>query len=147
MGVDMPMWILLAVGIGIIAVACVGILLSILLRNVRTAQGPTMLGKYPQGHWMSIGICIGIAMGSIPALVGLILDVPSSWVGVAPAIGLGCGIAIGLALERKHKDKVRPLTEQEQRSRTRFTLVGLGVASLLVLSVFVLGAIVLLVPR
>jgi hypothetical protein len=137
-------WILFAIVIGTLVVVGVGMLMFVLLGNVLTAQGPTMQGKYPQGHWMSIGMCIGIAMGSIPALVGLLFDDMSSWVGIAPAMGLGFGIAIGSALERKHKDELRPLTEEENRMRSRVVLVALG---MLVLSVFVLGGIVLLVPR
>lgn len=143
----MQAWILLAVSIGVIAVAGVAMLGFVLLRNVRTAQGPTMLGKYPQGHWLSIGMCIGIALGSIPALLGLVFDNMSLWAGIAPAMGLGSGIAIGSALERRHIDELRPLTKEEQRLRSRFALVGLGAVGLLVLTVFVLGGVVLFVPR
>lgn len=143
----MQSWILFAIIIGALVVVGVGMLMFVLLRNVRAAQGPTMQGKHPQGHWMSIGMCIGIAMGSIPVLVSLLFDDMSSWVGIAPAMGLGVGIAIGSALERKHKDELRPLTEEEQRGRFRLTLVGLGALALLVLSLFVLGGIVLFASR
>jgi hypothetical protein len=74
----MQTWVLFAIGIAVIVVLGIGMVVFVLLRNVRTAQGQTMHGKYPQGHWMSIGMCIGVAIGSIPALVGLFLDDMSS---------------------------------------------------------------------
>lgn len=92
-------------------------------------------------------MCIGIAMGSIPALVWLFLDDMSVWEGIAPAIGLGLGVAIGSALEHKHKDELRPLTEEGQRRRFRLTLVALVLLALPVLSLFVLGGTVLSSPR
>ena len=119
----------------------------VLLRNVRTAQGPALQGKYPQGHWMSIGMCIGIAIGCVPSLAGILFDEMSSFVAIGPAIGCGLGVAIGSALERKHKDELRPLTEEEQRVRFRMTLVALGAIALLVLSLVVLGGIVLFASR
>ena len=143
----MQTWILFVIIIGAIVVVGVGMMMFVLLRNVRTAQGPTMQGKYPQGHWMSVGMCIGIAMGSIPSLVGLVFDDMSSFVAIGPAIGCGIGVAIGSALEQKHKDELRPLTEEEQRVRFRVTVVALGALALLVLSLFVLGGMVLSVPR
>lgn len=143
----MQTWIQFAILIGALVVVGIGIVMFVLLRNVRTAQGPTMQGKYPQGHWMSIGMCIGIAIGCVPSLAGILFDEMSSFVAIGPAIGCGVGIAIGSALESKHKNEVRPLTEDEQRVRFRLTLVGLAALALLVLSVFVLGGIVLFAPR
>lgn len=142
----MQTWIQFATIIGALVVVGGGVVLVALVRNVRTAQGPAMAGKYPQGHWMSVGMCIGIALGSIPALVGLLFD-QVSFVAIGPAMGLGFGVAIGAALERKHKDELRPLTEQEQRGRFRLTLVGLGALALLVLSLFVLGGAILFASR
>ena len=143
----MQTWILFAISIAVIVIVGIGMVMFVLLRNVSAAQGPAMQGKYPQGHWMSIGMCIGVAIGAVPALVGILLDNMSSWAGIAPAIGLGLGIAIGSALERKHKDELRPMTEEEQRLRSRLVLAGLGALVLLVLSVFVLGGIALFVAR
>ncbi len=143
----MQTWTLFAFLIGALAVAGVGMVMFGLLRNVRTAQGPTMQGKYPEGHWMSIGLCIGIAIGCIPSLVGLLFDPMSSFVAIGPAIGCGFGVAIGSALERKHKDELRPLTEEEQRFRSRLTFLGLGALALLVLSLFVLGGALLFASR
>lgn len=142
----MQMWILFAVISGGLVVAGIGMVMFVLLRNVRTAQGPTMPGKYPQGHWMSIGMCIGIAMGSIPALFGILYDTMASFVGIGPAIGCGLGVAIGSALERKHKNELRPLTEREQQVRFRLRVFGLGALALLVLILFVLGGNVVFAP-
>ena len=141
----MQPWILYAIIIGALVVVGVGVV--VLTRNARTAQGPTRQGKYPQGHWMSVGMCIGIAIGCVPSLAGILFDPMSSCVGVGPAIGCGLGVAIGSALEQKHKDELRPLTEEEQRVRFRLTLIALGVLALLVLSLFVIGGMALSAPR
>lgn len=143
----MQTWALFAAIIGALVVIGVGVILFVLVRNMRTAQGPTMQGKYPQGHWMSIGMLIGISIGAIPSLAGIVFDDTSSFVALGPAMGCGLGVAIGTALERKHKDELRPLTEEEQRLRSRMTFVGLGLLALLVLSLFVLGGMVLFAPR
>ncbi len=137
----MQTWIMFAISVAVIVVVGIGMVMFVLQRNARTAQGPTMLGKYPQGHWMSIGMCIGIALGCIPSFVGLLFDPMAPFVGIGPAMGLGFGVAIGSALERRHKDELRPLTEEEQRRRFRLTRVGLGALALLVLSLFVLGGL------
>lgn len=143
----MQTWIQFATIIGALIVVGVGVVLVVLVRNVRTAQGPAMAGKYPQGHWMSVGMCIGIALGCIPSFVGLFFDQMAPFVGIGPAIGCGLGVAIGSALERKHKDELRPLTEEEQRERFRLTLIGLGALALLVLSLFVMGSILMVTSR
>jgi hypothetical protein len=143
----MQTWILFATITGALAVVGVGVVVVVWTRNARAAQGPTMQGKYPQGHWMSVGMCIGIALGCIPSFVGLFFDPMASFVAFGPAIGCGLGVAIGSALEQKHKDELRPLTEEEQRRRFRLTLVALVVLALLVLSLFVLGGMVLSSPR
>ncbi len=143
----METWILFSIGIVAIVVLGVVMVALVLLRNMRTAQGPAVQGKYPQGHWMSIGMCIGIALGCIPSFMGLLFDQMAPFVGIGPAIGCGLGVAIGSALEQRHKDELRPLTEAERQTRTRLTVIGLGALALLVLSLFVVGGIVLFTPR
>ncbi len=143
----MQTWIQFATITGALVLVGGGMLMFVLMRNVRTAQGPTKAGTYPQSHWMSVGMCIGIALGCVPSLAGILFDPMSSFVGIGPAIGCALGLAIGSALERKHKDELRPPTEQEQGVRFRLTLVGLGALALLVLSLFVLGGTVLFAPR
>lgn len=143
----MQTWILFAIIIGAVVVVGIGVVFVGLVRNARTAEGPSMAGKYPKGHWMSIGMCIGIALGCIPSLAGILFDEMSSFVAFGPAIGCALGVAIGSALEQKHKAELRPLTEEEQRRRFRLTLVALVVLALLVLSLFVLGGMGLFTPR
>ncbi len=96
---------------------------------------------------MSIGVCLGIALGCIPSMAGLLSDAMSPLVGIGPAIGLGLGLAIGSALEQRHKDELRPLTEGERRTRTRLTAIGLGALALLILGVFVVGGILSFAAR
>jgi hypothetical protein len=86
---------LFAIGIGALVVVAVGMIVLALLRNFRTAEGPTRHGKYPQGHWMNIGMCIGIAIGCVPSLAGILFDEMPSFVAIGPAIGCGIGVALG----------------------------------------------------
>ncbi len=143
----MQTWILFAVLVGTIVVVGAGLFLFLLLRNERMAQGPTPQGRYPRGHWMSIGMCLGIALGCIPSMAGLLSDAMSPFVGVGPAIGVALGFAIGTALEERHKDELRPLTEEERQTRARLTVIGLGALALLILSVVVLGGILMVASR
>lgn len=142
----MQIWILTVIGSASIVVLGIGMMVLVLLRNVRTAQGPTMHGKYPQGHWMSVGMCLGIALGCIPSFVGLLFDKMAPFVGIGPAIGCALGVAIGSALERKHKDELRPLTKEEEQVRFRMSVVGLTALALVVLILFALGGIALSTP-
>lgn len=137
----MQTWILLAAVIGSIVVVGIAAVAFVLLRNVRIAQGPAMLGKYPQGNWMSVGLCIGIAIGLIPSFLRIVFDQMASLVPFGPAMGIGLGVALGAALERKYKDELRPLTGEERATRSRLTLLALGVLALLVLSIAVVGAV------
>jgi heme/copper-type cytochrome/quinol oxidase subunit 2 len=66
----MQPWILFAIIIGALVVVGVGVVLFVLVRNVRAAQDPATQGKYPQGQWMGIGMLIGLALGFIPSLAG-----------------------------------------------------------------------------
>ena len=140
----MQTWILFAITIGALVVVGVGVILFVLVRNVRAAQDPATQGKYPQGHWMGIGMLIGLAIGSIPSLAGILFDEMSSFVAIGPAVGCTLGVAIGSALEQKHKKEIRPLTEAEQKMRN--WAIGAGML-LVFLGVLVLGGIVLLVSR
>jgi len=135
------MWILFAIVTASIIALGISMVVLILRRNVRTAQGATMQGKYPQGHWMGVGMCIGMALGLISSLAALRLDEMTAFIGIGPAIGVSIGVAIGSALEQKYKDKVRPLTEQEQKMRKWATLIGLVLAALGILAL--VGALML----
>ena len=143
----MQTWILLAIGIGVIVVASIGMVLLGLVRSARATRDPATQGKYPQGHWMSIGMLVGVLIGSVPAIISILMDRASWLVAMSPAMGLGIGVAIGSALEQRHKDELRPLTEEEKRMRSRVLLVALGTLALLVLSVSVLGGALLFASR
>ena len=131
----MQAWILLAMMIGALVVVGIGVVLFVLVRNVRLAQGPATAGKYPQGHWMGIGMAIGLPIGYFPSLLmGILTDNTTLFIALGPAIGCGLGVAIGSALEQRHKNKIRPLTEEEQKIRSWAVGIGLLLAFLGVLA-------------
>jgi len=130
----MPSWILFAIILGALVVVGASVVLFVFVRNVRSAQGPDMTGKYPQGYWMGIGMCIGMVLGLISSLVVLLFDEMTAFIGMGPAMGSGMGVAIGAALEQKYKDKIRPLTEQEKQTRRWATFIGLLLVGLGVLA-------------
>ena len=65
----MQTWILLAIMIGALVVVGSGAVLFVLVRYVRLAQGPAAAGKYPPGHWMGVGMAIGLPIGYLPSLL------------------------------------------------------------------------------
>ena len=81
--------------------------------------------KYPKGHWMGIGICIGPGIG-IPfgMIIGIFMGNIPIGIAIGAAMGVGIGLGIGAALEAKNKDKIRPLTEKEKRTRTIAAILG-----------------------
>ena len=85
--------------------------------------------KYPEGHFLAIGLALGIPFGLVFATT---LDNPGFI-----AIGLPFGLAIGLALEAKYKKegKIRPLTQEELKARKIWVIAGIV---LLFLGIFVL---------
>ena len=84
--------------------------------------------KYPEGHFLAIGIALGIPFGLVFATT---LDNPG-----LIGIGLPFGLAIGLALEAKYKKegKIRPLTREELKARKIWVIAGIV---LLFLGIFV----------
>jgi len=131
----MQAWILFAIMIGALVVVGIGVVLFVLVRNLRLAQGPATAGKYPQGHWMGIGMAIGLPIGYfLSLLMGVLTDNTTSFIALGPAIGCGLGVALGSALEQRHKNEVRPLTEKEQKIRSWAVGIGLLLAFLGVLA-------------
>ena len=105
-------WILITLFLGLLVFVGAGVLFFVLVRNARTVQGPTVAGKYPPGHWMGIGMAIGLPLGDFPALlVGILTDNTTTFIALGPALGCGLGVSLGAALEQRHKDEIRPLTE------------------------------------
>jgi hypothetical protein len=87
----MQMWILFAIFVVALVVAVISVVLLLLVRNARAAQGPATLAQYPQGHWLSVGMCIGIAIGLIPSLTGIFgsLGIAVANACSLPDVGLG----------------------------------------------------------
>ena len=82
--------------------------------------------KYPEGHFLGIGMAIGIAIFSG---VGIALSTSTGnpgLIGIGPAIGVSLGLAIGKSMEDKyHKEGlIRPLTEKEKIARKRGKIFG-----------------------
>ncbi|MBN2459618.1 hypothetical protein JXB28_05010 [Candidatus Woesearchaeota archaeon] len=76
--------------------------------------------KYPEGHFVAIGIALGLPFGmplaistGNPGLIGT---------------GIPIGLAIGLALEEKYKreGRIRHLTADEKSKRKKAFVAGIG---------------------
>ncbi len=84
--------------------------------------------KYPEGQWMSIGIAVGLVVGTA---IYFIVDILTGEFGnlffLGPSVGAGMGVAIGAGLEEnfKKKGQIRKLTPQEQKTRMRLVTLGL----------------------
>jgi hypothetical protein len=81
--------------------------------------------KYPKGHWMGVGIAVGLPVG---VALFFILDLLTGKFGdmffLGPGAGAAIGVSIGAALEKKHEGRIRELTPQEERSRRRMVAAG-----------------------
>lgn len=71
--------------------------------------------RYPKGHFMGIGIALGMPLG-IP--MWLATDNPG-----LIGSGLAVGVAIGAALEKKYNGNPREMTREEER-RQRIAIFG-----------------------
>jgi hypothetical protein len=88
--------------------------------------------KYPEGHFMGIGIAIGIAIFSgVGIAISNATDNPGL-IGLGPALGVAIGVAIGSAMEEKAKKegKIRPLTKQEKARQRKIGFIGLAIAAI-----------------
>ncbi len=87
--------------------------------------------KYPEGHFVSLWIAVGIAIFSGVGVSLAIATKNYGLLGVGPALGAAMGIAIGQSVEQKKKAEglIRPSTtrEQQQRKILIWTLILLGV--------------------
>lgn len=115
--------------IGIVILILIGVLAIILTREREKEYKKT--GKYPEGHFMGLGVAIGIGPG-------IAIGVAMNNVAIGIAIGAGMGIAVGSALEAKNKDKLRALTKKEKRMKKWMSIIGLVI---LLLGVAVLGVV------
>ena len=76
-----------------------------------------MTGKnqYREGHFMGIGMLIGIAIFMPFGFVIWVVTDNPGMIGIGPALGVAIGISIGTALEKKYNPNPRPLTIEEKR--------------------------------
>jgi hypothetical protein len=77
--------------------------------------------KYPKGHYISLGVAMGLPLG-IP--LWLVTENPGMM-----GAGVAIGIAIGMAFEGKYNRDPRPLTPEEVRNRK--IAVAAGVLALM----------------
>lgn len=94
--------------------------------------------KYPEGHFVSIWMGIGIALFSgIGIPLSIITDNPG-FIGIGPALGVAFGLAIGQGVENKYKQegKIRPLTDTEKKRKK--SAVTLGIILLIIGIILVL---------
>jgi hypothetical protein len=96
--------------------------------------------KYPEGHFLGVGMAIGIAIFSG---VGIALSTSignPGLIGIGPALGVGIGLAIGKSIEDKYKKQglIRPLTRKEEENRRKGQIFGLiaAIAGMLALISF-----------
>ena len=96
------------------------VVMGILVFVASSARKSKMAGleKYPQGHWIGIGISIGAGFG---VALGSVFDN----LGLGIGMGMCLGLAIGAALEQKNRDNLRPLTDDEQKTRRWGVVLGL----------------------
>lgn len=99
--------------------------------------------KYPEGHFLGVGMAIGIAIFSgVGVTLSTATDNPGL-IGMGPAIGVALGLAYGKSMEDKYRKEglIRPLTEEEKKSRKRGKMIG---AIAVAVGVIALIAIVLI---
>jgi hypothetical protein len=81
--------------------------------------------KYPKGHWMGVGIAVGLPIGvAIFFIADILIGEFGDMFFLGPAIGVAIGVSIGAALEKKHEKEIRELTPQEERRRRLAVAAG-----------------------
>ena len=99
--------------------------------------------KNPKGHYISVGIIIGIGIFGILGTVIYLITNNFAFIGVGPAVGLPIGLILGQSMESKkeREGKIRELSTQEKQRQHLLIFLGLGVAFLSIIG-FLLFAIV-----
>ncbi len=102
--------------------------------------------KYPEGHFLGVGMAIGIACFS-----GVGIAISNSTgnpglIGIGPAIGVGIGLLLGKAMEEKYRKegKIRPLTKKEKESKEKakkYGIIALIVGIILLALIFLVNII------
>jgi hypothetical protein len=83
--------------------------------------------KYAQGHWMGIGIAMGLPIGTALFFIAdLLTGEFGNMFFLGPGAGAAIGVSIGAALEERYKKRgqVRELTPEEERSRKWLLAAG-----------------------
>lgn len=83
--------------------------------------------SYPEGHWMGIGIAVGLVLGTaIFFIADLLTGEFGSMFFLGPGAGVAIGVSIGAALEEKYKKagKIRELTPQEKKRQRVAVFAG-----------------------
>jgi len=91
---------------------------------------------YPKGHFVRMGMAIGIAIFSALGIAISFLTENFALIGTGPAIGVATGLAIGQSLESKYEKegRIRPLNESDKKKQK----IGIGVLiGLLIIGVLV----------
>ena len=126
--------------ISIIAALLIVIGIGVFLVFNRNLKEADETGRYPEGHWMGVGIGFGLLLGMpLGFFMGIATDNIAVGIAMGPALGMAIGVAIGSALEKKHRENVRPLTEEEIRMKKRLALVTL---KLLIIGLLIFLALV-----
>ena len=84
--------------------------------------------KYPKGHWMGIGIAIGLPIAvAMFFIVDLLTGESGSMIALGPAIGVSMGVAIGAGLEKRYEGRIREPTPREERRQRRLVFAGIAI--------------------
>lgn len=80
--------------------------------------------RYREGHFMGIGIAIGMLIGFASGLIlGIVTGDTSMFIILGPGGGLAIGVAIGAALEKKYNPNPRPPTPEEKKMLKRLVIL------------------------
>lgn len=83
--------------------------------------------KYPEGHFIGVGMAVGIAIFSGTGVVLSTSTGNPGLIGIGPAIGVAFGLAIGKSMEDKYRERglIRALTKREKEARKKAKVFGL----------------------
>lgn len=119
----MTPWILFALGL----IFIISIVIVIYSFKIKCKYLPKSK-KYPKGHWMGVGIALGLPIGVALGIVyGVAIKKMPVGISLGPAIGVAVGAAIGAYLEKKHEKDVRPFTKEELKIKRISLIAGIAV--------------------
>ncbi len=125
------------IGFTVFVLAIAGVVIAFSTLKVQR-QEFRKTGKHPKGHFVGMGMALGLPLGFAVTLpLGIALGNIAFAVTLGPGFGLAIGIAIGAHLEKKHEKELRPLTEKEKKIHRISMLLLIGLL-LLGVTVFAL---------